>query len=197
MTKGRIPPARKQIRNLLIVLGGSVLCALIFGGLVLNYYGPGGNYYAKNVLLSPEISSVLYYADTNPKSGAKGRFVFDSINFSHYDDSTKKWLDRSVSQPMYDAFYKLVSGETSVSEIQENIKELFDRNHFSILKLKVRSDNRSGGEGTTKTFQDIHFASQGDYYRVELREEGNRNTWAYFYHPDIYQEALQLFTSTP
>jgi hypothetical protein len=197
MVKEMIPPARKEIRNLLIVLTGSVLCALLFGGLILKYYSPGGSYNAKNVLLSPEMTAVLSYADTNPKTGVKGRFIFDSLNFSYYDDVAKKWWHVPVNQLNYETFYKLVSSDSSPSGTHENIKKLFNQNHFSILNLKVRSDPRGSAEISTKTFQDIQFASQGDYYRVELREEGGQDTWAYFYHPGIYQESLQLFKGSP
>lgn len=194
MSKGTTPPARKEIRNLLGVLIGSVLCALVFGGMLLHYYGPGGRYLAKNVLLSPHIAPGLSYTDRDLKTGVKGRFSFDSIDFSYYDNSTKKWLHIPVTPSNYDAFYALVSDEKSLSEVGENIKELFEKTPSSTLSLKVHSDSET--HAPAKSFQDIHFVSEGDYYRVELREEGAQDTWAYFYHPGIYQEVLQLFTST-
>ena len=53
------PSASRQIRNLLLTLGGGVLVAFLVVGSLLYIYSPTGAYKVKNILLAPSVLDSL------------------------------------------------------------------------------------------------------------------------------------------
>lgn len=188
-----IPPtAKRQIRNLLGVLFAGVFAAVVFALFMLHNYNPTGRYLLKNVLLSPQMTSLLAYDDINPKTGSQTRFVFDQIEFAIWNSDKKDWKKIRVNTEQYKQFYESIQDDTSILDVKDDVVNLFYKSNPLILTLSVKSE--SGGDMTkaTKTFQTVQFVNEGDYYRVELREQGNTEGWAYFYHPGIYAETSKL-----
>lgn len=187
------PASKSEIRNLLAVILSGVLCAFILAGFMLYYYGPTGHYFARNVLLSPSLIMKLNFQETNPKSGEVSRFVFDGIEFSYYDNSKKAWKQTAVSPAAYEKFYELISQDVSLEIAGQDIPNLFLKGNAARLTLKVKKESKVE---SSRIFQEVFFANEGDYYRVELREQGYvQGELAYFYHPGIYQEALKQLTA--
>lgn len=184
----------REIRNLLFVIGSAIGVALLGAAFMLYYYGPTGSYFAKNVLLSPFYTSTLAFNDINPKNGRLEKFVFDGIEFSYFDGIKKQEIHLPVSNETYTQFYNSVASERSIPDITEEVRAQFT-NHPSSLSFKVHPEHTPEA---SKVFLEVNFVKEGEYYRVQLRDAtGTTGTWAYFYHPNIYKEAMQLFAKKP
>jgi hypothetical protein len=178
---------KKQIRNLLIVLASGVLGAAALVGFMLYSYGPSGSYQISHVLLKPELIFKLSFSGIDPRSNRNAHFLFDRLEFSSYNESTrtiKKW---TITPEAYAKFYALVANEKSLATVDESLLNRF--NHPARLILYVKTENSSA-----KPFQEIDFENGGDYFRVELHEASAQTRWAYFYSPSITRHVLQLFT---
>jgi hypothetical protein len=89
----------------------------------------------------------------------------------------------------------LVANDKSLLQPDDSILHLFNSPHASTLTLKVRAAGEDSSKGAEMPFYEIVFAPSGDYYRIQLRQSGPGQGWAYFYHPGIYQKALDFFRS--
>lgn len=187
------PPASNQIRNLFFIMLSAVICALFISGLLLKKYGPSGGYIAQNTILSPDVTESLWYTDSNQKTGGNSRFVFDAIEFSYFNNKINQWQQLKIDQNRYRSFYQMVMSDKSISEITPQLLSLFDGN--ASLIVKVRTESNAGWQEEVKTLQKIEFASDGNHYRVDLREQNSPNQWAYFTHPQIFQKTQQLLIS--
>lgn len=192
----RPAPAGNQIRTLIFVILSAVACAFLISGLLLYRYGPSGGYSAKNAILSPDVTESLWYSDANPKTGGSSRFVFDDLVFSYFDTKTRQQHSIQITPELYRQFYQIVANDTSIAEITPQLLTHFDDGSQTSLVLNVRTESNAGWQEDVKTLQQIDFAKEGNYYRVDLREENAPNQWAYFYHPQIYQKTIHLFISS-
>jgi hypothetical protein len=188
---------KEQIRNLLLIIFSAVACGFALAGYMLYYYGPTGKYVVKNALLSPDVIESLS-ANSGQKSGGNTRFILDKIEFSFYNSSKREEQKVSLKPETYAKLYHLLSNDTSLIEVPEETMSLFYRSSPASLILTVRSENKVSAEESSKVFQEVQFASQGDYFRIELRSQNSlTDKWAYFYHPHVYQEALKILTTHP
>lgn len=184
--------ARRQIRNLLLVLFTGAAFAFLLVGGALYMYGPTGQYLVKDALLSPEMTQGLSYDDANAKTGGSSRFVFKDIAFTYYSG---KWIKVPVSVDAYRQFYQPIAKEKSLLEVPADVEKLFVAGTPAKLSIIVTTESDASWQAATKDFQQVEFA--GDYYRVLLRE-GNAGThWVYFKRPGVYNEALNLFSGKP
>jgi hypothetical protein len=183
---------KKEILNLLFVLGGAVAFACILGYILLTFYGPSGAYSIQNVLLSPETIDKISYTDTNSRTGAKTHFSFDKIEYSRFDEETKAWKKKELDIQTYETFYGLIAKDKSLAKPSDDVIVQFSGGLHSHLSVLVRSLAKSD-RSTTKAFQEVQFAD--NYYRVELRMQGAAAEWAYYYHPSIAKEVFSLFGS--
>lgn len=80
-------------------------------------------------------------------------------------------------------------------EVPEVIYRQFFKPYPATLSFQVHAENTPS---VSKIFLEANFVNEGDYYRVQLRNDvGATNPWAYFYHPGIYQKVMQLFAKKP
>lgn len=186
--------AKRDIRNLLIVIFGGVFFAFAISLFLLNYYNTSGVYFVRNVLLSPQIIDKLSFNDTNSKTGKMTRFVFKEIEFKYYDEKGKKVFREGITISTYTSFYENIAEEKSIKEVTEEIRQLFYRLPPAVLALIIRSADTSDTQTEKKTFQNVEFSNKGDYFRIQLRTTEGSDTWAYFYHPGIYIEAIKHFS---
>lgn len=184
---------KRQIRNLLMVLFSSVMCAFLVSGMLLYYYSPSGRYVVKNALLAPELTTALMYNDTNHKTGGSSRFVFDGIEFAFYDSETKQQRKLQITPEQYQNFYQLIASEQSLLDVSKEVVALFNQEATAKLSIKVRTESHAAWQDETKIFQSVLFVFEGDFFRIELHEEKSANNWVYFYHPGIYQEVMKVF----
>jgi hypothetical protein len=183
----------KQIKVLLGVLGGGLLAGLLFALSILYYYNPSGSYLAKNMLLDPHQAYTLRFIEPGSKGKSEGKYAFEGIYFSYFDPSLKQQKTLKISQDQYAIFYQRVANESSVENPNEEIQRTFNHTHPVTLSLKVRSVGEDLGKGAELTFYQVDFAEGSDYYRIQVRQSGAGTSWAYFYHPGIYQETMTLF----
>ena len=179
----------KQIRNLLLVLGSGIGCAILLALLFLYYYNPSGTYLARNVLLSPESAAAISFNQLNRKSGGVSRFVFDDVEFTFFNKVQKSLKTVHVDLNQYNQFYQMVGSLRSVEPTDE-ILSSFSKPNGSTLALKIRPENN---QTAAKTFIAVNFVNEGDYFRIELHEQSSTGNWAYFYYPGIYQKVIDLF----
>ncbi|MCE5317698.1 MAG: hypothetical protein LLG04_10150 [Parachlamydia sp.] len=193
MTIEMRPSKRKEIRNLVLVISGGVACAMAIALFMLYFYSPTGRYYAKNVLLSPQIVSQISYPEKNPKTGITVRYLFDSFVFAFYDPAKKEWSRANVKPDVYREFYDAIAEDLSIEPVSEELRQLFRQSPPTTLTVKMRHGN---GSEEKVSFQQVDFAEGQDYYRVQLREQASGNVsegWAYFFHPGIERYARALF----
>ncbi len=183
---------KSQIRNLTVVIFSSLLAALLLAGILLYNYGPSGRYAFKGTLLAPELIQGLNYNDTNSKTGGMSRFVFGDIEYTFYDSQKKQWQKIPVSIEKYANFYQAIGNKESVSLVDDAMISLFNEGMPSKLILLAKTESDASWQTLKKTFQEVEFATNGNYFRVQLREDNTGNNWAYFYMPGILQKAEEL-----
>lgn len=185
----------KQIRVLLGVLGAGLVAGVIIALSMLYYYNPTGSYLAKNVLLDPENAYSLRFIEPGPKGKSLGRYTFEGVYFSYFDPIQKITKSIAVPREKYAAFYQKIAHEESIVDPSYEIQSQFNQPHQGVLAVKVRSVGEDSSKGIEITFSEIDIVNAGDYYRIRLRQSGPGSEWAYFYHPGIYQEALNIFST--
>ena len=101
-----------------------------------------------------------------------------------------------VSNDQYRIFYNEIKADKSLTDVSDEIKNEFNKGHPLKLKILIRTESPASWQALEKVFQEINFSSHGNYFRVQLRESdsGADSNYAYFYHVDIYQKALDLFS---
>ncbi|MEI8366182.1 MAG: hypothetical protein WCF65_07160 [Parachlamydiaceae bacterium] len=176
----------KQIKSLLCVLGTGFLAALVLSISMLYYYNPHGKYLAENVLLTPENAFGLSFAESGARS--KERVLFDHFDFSYYNDKTKQKKVIEINREQYAKFYASVSRDISLSDVNDTIRNRFVQGPHASLALVVKSP----GGSSKSVFSEVEFSFDGDYYRVQLRQQGAAGgDWAYYYHPGIYRTVME------
>jgi len=183
---------KRQVRNFLAV----IICGIVFGlGVVVflvSYYGPSGSYKIENVLLSPKVIEELWYSSPNPKTGGTSRFVFKNIEISYYDKQEKKWLQKTVALDHYAKFYNLVVSDKSLSPPDSEVYAMFQQTGVVRMAINVTTESSAKWQASSEVFQEVEFAPEGDYYRVELHEDNPGAHWAYFQHPNITEKAMKI-----
>lgn len=183
----------KQIEVLLAVLGTGVIAGILIALTMLYYYNPTGSYQLDNVLLNPDNAFSLRYVEPGSKNTSEGRFIFEKMDYSYFNPTTKQTVSISVPKDKYAEFYKVIAKDKSVSKDLMETEGLFRSTTPSSLALKVRSSGENNTKGNETTFSRIVFADNGDYYRIQLRQSTAVVDWAYFHHPKISQTASQIF----
>jgi len=193
MANGVLPSKYKQIRNLLIVLVSGIACAAIMAGIMLHYYGVSGRYLIENVLLDPGMLSKLSYDEANAQSKVFSHYTFDHIEYSYWSPKEKKWKNIPVSPEQYRKFYDSIKNEKSVADVSDDVDSRFGGSTTSTLTIFVKAQEGSSGSAVPKAFQTLQFAGDGEYYRVELREQAEIAGWAYFHRTGIGKDAYSTF----
>jgi hypothetical protein len=185
-----------QIRNLLLVFGSGIGLAVVLALVSLYYYNPSGSYLVNNVLLSPESLKAIRFSEGSSRQGGTARFVFDSLEFSFYDPSLKKWEKKPISLDQYSLFYSTISNQKSILEVPKDVENDFHKLSLLILALKVHVDGPSTAQTPATIISSIEFIER-DYYRIQLREQAEGpGKWVYFHQPGIYKKVFKLFTTT-
>ncbi len=173
---------KKEIRQLLFLLGSSVVVALLFSIFMINFYGTTGQYTVKNILLSPEMTTKLNYLDGT--SG--GKFTFDRITLRYFDDNDNEWRSAEVSTKEYRSIFEELGNLTSIVEPTQEVVGVFNTPKPATLTIYVKNDK------TSKIFQEVVFVNEGDLFRVLLIEDQPKNQWAYFFHRKVYDHVVHI-----
>lgn len=177
---------------MMIVLGTAVFCALLIASAFIFYYGPSGNYAARDTLLDPSVIGQINYRDKQANGNRNLQLVFDKIEFSYFNKTLGKMDRNLVSFDRYEKFYTLVSKDVSVSEVPAMIQTLFDKTYPTLLTIQMRA--KEGSIKTNQLFQEVQFIEE-NYFRVQLKTSETKPEWAYYYHPNLYHEIINLFTA--
>lgn len=188
---------KQQIKNLLRVVSGAIFAAFMFSALLLFKYGPNNQYGVENILISPDMVFALKFNDKNSKTGGQSRFVFNKMEFEFINSETGVKEKKPVSLDQYTYFYEVAKGNKSIADLSDEIRNLFNRGQAATLKIWVKTESDAAWQEFEKVFQQIDFASNGTYFRIELRQSASSEgeAYAYFYAPEMYQKILNLFSS--
>lgn len=173
---------KKEIRQLLYLLGSAVGFAVLFSIFMINFYGPTGQYTVKNILLSPEMTTKLNYLD----GVSGGKFNFDRITFRYFDDENKQWKSQAVPLTVYRAIFDDLANHTSFVDVPQEIVSQFNAPNSATLTLYVKNDK------TSKIFQELVFVKDGDLFRISLVEDHPTGKWAYFLDRKVYDHVLHM-----
>lgn len=176
-----------DIRNLILTLGAGVIAALALSAYLVMNYGTSGNYQVSNTLLRADMLPELNYNDYNPKTGGQDRYVFDTIEYSWYDEPSRSWKKKNASVNEYQNFYSEISGDTSLKDPPN-----LPFNKAATITLFVRTESPAAWQKDIKTFQMVEIV-ESDYYRIELHEQNQGTHWVYFKHPKIAEKATKIF----
>lgn len=182
--------AKGEITRLLAVISAGGVSAFVIAVVLVYFYGPSGLYSAKQALLEPEMVQGLRYRDVDSATDARNYYIFDHIEFTYYDHALNRWKSEQVSLERYRRFYQEISSDVSIGDVTEGVIEQFSGGYSAMIKIIVQSEARRSM--ATKSFQEVTLSYQGDYYRIELREEKKNERWAYFFHKDIYKKAFDI-----
>lgn len=188
----RDPQVWNRIRALLFVFCGGMLGAVILALSFLYFLGPTGSYTIRNILLSPDVAEHLSYMDAVNGSKGKAHYIFDRIEFLHYNQQTGEWKRKSIEPKAYHDFYHLILGDSSLTIVPEHVVGLFTRSNPSILSIVVKREGITSTAEEARAFQEVQILPEGDYYRVQLRQQSDAPSWAYFFHEEIYSESLKV-----
>lgn len=185
-----VTPA-SSVKSLLLLMTCSVACALAIAYFSVQQFGPSGNYEVKNALITPYLLENMDYNAPETGTGAEVRYVFDELIYSFYEASSHKWISQTLSMQDYRNFYDIISSDISTPGY--SFETLFNGANASKLTVKVRpAEGNTGSE----VFQEVEFAPEGNFYRIELREELNpQGKWAYYNHPGITKKINTLFVA--
>lgn len=165
-----------QIRNLIIVIGAGMMCALLLTYMMIANYGPSGNYTLSNLLLEPSLVEKISYQDDNT------HYYFDRIEFMYFDQTANRWESQKLNQDAYQQIYQLLSSDQSIKDVTPETQSLFYTSKPASLTLVVHGENREN----TKVFQEMQFEEHGDYYRIFFKD------WIYFKHPKVLENIKKI-----
>lgn len=180
--------ANREIRNLLFVLTSSVLFAGLLAAYMITFWGPSGTYQVQKILLSPDLIPTLSYRESGT------HLVFHRVELLYPHQETGEWTVTEVSLPYYREFYQSLSQEESLLTVDPSIEQRFMSSQLRRLVLTLRPDQNLGRQFQYRTFQEVHFSPDGDYYRIELKDAGDGAQWAYFFHPGIWAFTREVLT---
>lgn len=182
-----------SIKSLILLMSFSVACALGMSIFMVQKFGPTGAYEVKNALITPYLLENMSYNDVDTKTGAPTRFEFDKLLFTYTDSVSQKPVTVPVSLSQYRTFYETIISDISINDTT-SLTALFDRPSPYKLVVKVKTIAENAAQKEALDFQEIEFASEGNFYRIQLREELNPQAqWAYYNHPDIRKKIFNIF----
>lgn len=164
----------KQIQNLLYLFFFSLISACALAFFFVYTHGPSGQYIVKSILLEPN------FLETQGQS----KFVFDKIIFT-YRDQKGTWHEMQVDRSKYQELYQKIEKEKSVVNAKSN--PLFTADQPNVLTIYLSNNS---AHPSPHLFQRVQFLEND--FRVELHDQNGADQWAYFHHPNINQEVLEL-----
>lgn len=180
--KGKEHTARQDIRNILLVLGSAVAFGVALCLYMIYTHGPSGQYLISNALLDPKVAHEMDYDDSSV------RYTLSGFQFSYFDTAQKRLARVPVDSKAYAKFYDLIAKEKSLVEVSPDMVASFDRPDVATLAILVHGGNEE------RIFQTVQLAPKGDFFRIQLHQQGAETQWIYFSRPDLYEKAMQLFT---
>lgn len=173
--------AIRQVKGLLTLLSMGVFCAVFVSLLTLYVVGPLGSLSLNKVLLSPDVAKRLSYTQE------KKQMVFEMIELQRMDPVSQQVYQQKISLDAYQQFYAWVADDRSLASVPEQLEGMFSRNLLTTLTIVVAA----GEKNEKRAFQSVEFLPLNDYYRVQMRDADEGVNWAYFYHEDVYEEAMK------
>ena len=92
----------------------------------------------------------------------------------------------------YTMFYDHVSNDVSIKDPPNDMRSQFSLPHTASFILYVKTESSAKWNEDAKIFQETQFVDHGDFYRVELHEQTTGEHWAYFFHPNIYNDVIKI-----
>lgn len=186
--------AKKEIFKLLLIICSGAICAFALVAYMLYNYGPTGRYLTQNVLLSPEWIHMLTYQELSPQSGKLTKYLFERVEMSYMGKDNKE-IVVGLSLEQYKKIYSLIKQQESLPHPSADIEALFYSQQPARLMIKVKPEMTADVPSSKVIFQEVQFAKDSRYYRVQLPEKNMRSgPWVYFEYPDVYQLVMQTLS---
>jgi len=183
-----------RISGLVTLILSAVGCAVAITAFMVYQYGPSGSYPVQKSLLNPEFIPALSFNAINSKTGAEDRYVFDNITFTYFSVDAQQPREVGVTYQQYTDFYKVIANEKSMTDVPQDFITLFDRSNPARLSIYIQTESNAQWQQEKKIFQEVQIATEGNFYRIQLRQEENpQHEWAYYHHPDIKEKAFNIF----
>lgn len=177
---------KREIYSLLCVFGTGLLCAVLLTVALTYYYTTEGAYRAKNVLVEPALLPKLRYNDLREGKGERATYVFHKIVLRVVDPVKRGYRTVNLTQRQYEEIYTGLETDESLTSHFEEQARLYLSGDQATLSLILWNKSTQG----EYTFMRMEVASDGDHYRVQIRDGNGAQTWAYFEHPQIMQQML-------
>ncbi|PJD95661.1 MAG: hypothetical protein CK425_08135 [Parachlamydia sp.] len=183
---------KKEIQNLLLVFGAAIGSAL-FGILYIIYSSSGtGHYTLSNILLSPEV--IQHFSSLTEKERSKhiSPLQFNRIDLSFFNPETHLWQTKEISTEDYQKIYTLIASDKSIESPSDAVINAFREPPPVKLIIQIEEKSAKNFTSVKSVFQEVDFAARGDFFRVQLREQGQEAQQAYFYHRAIYPTVIKM-----
>jgi hypothetical protein len=168
---------KKQVRNLILLLGSSLFCAGLAVVFLLIQYGQKDEIQIKKTLINPEILA---------------EFMTYQIDLVYFDASQGSWFSNAISIEKYKKIFEVIARDKSIKNLSSEEIELFS-NHFStrlIVQAEYKKQHSSLKHRENHISQEVEFTSAGTYRIVTFTE--TRPSWVYFRHSEIGAKILNL-----
>lgn len=168
-------------RALFKVLGSSVIAALLLVFGLVQFYGRNERSASvERMLVAPTTLEQLYFADKDPQTGKKVSFSLDKICFQVAGSSDPKPVE--VSTQDYSEIYGLVKKDEAIRIVTQDLERRFnDPMQVSSIMIFVKTQDRASSATPGIVLQQIEFIDSSPYYRVSLRQSGDKD-WKYYKH---------------
>lgn len=189
--------AKKEVRNLLLLLGSSILAAFLLVAGLVTYYDKGGKTTVAYVLLSPKTIPQLSFPERNSMEGGfKEQYIFDHVAWLVFDPYSRSWKKKILSKEEYERFFDTIASDQSLSGEESSLSAPFLNGQPSRLQLLIKPAKVGIAQASfAQVFQEVQLAEDGINYRIELREQDEQGgRWAYFRHPGILHTLKEIST---
>ena len=174
----------KEIWQFLLVLLAAIVFAFALVYWMVRDDAIDKRMYVSQVLLSPETIEKLSNREVEGGKQRPSEYLIESIQYTHFDETTKKWVTKDLDIATYARFYHQIEGDRGVIDPSEAILQSFNSSNGAKILIYMKHFAPLVREGKTELFQTLQFNQEQDAYRINLHVEDKQKEWVYFSHPE-------------
>ncbi len=178
----------KEIWQFLLVLLAAIVFAFALVYWMVRDDAIDKRMYVSQVLLSPETIEKLSNREVEGGKQRPSEYLIESIQYVHFDETTKKWDSKPIDIATYERFYRQIEHDRGVIDPPESVLQSFLSTSGAKLQLYMKHFSPLVREGKTEVFQTVQFNSEKNAYRINLHVDDKQKEWVYFSHPDVEKD---------
>lgn len=182
----------KQIVKLLGLLFFSALFAFSLVAYFVYLSETKGEYKIKNVLLNPDTLSKSSLIEIHPQTLVKTHYSFEKLELRYVSSISNKWESKLLNIDQYRSIFNLLKADTNLKVSEKEILYTFPKLDDKISLIFSFKPRGSFSEMPVLLYVD--FFKKYGLYRVELREDGQLQKFAYFKHEKIFNKLSKQFS---